>query len=165
MGDHGIAVLAARNQLGFTTAIQSDIAPLNHLIQAALQAAPEIHVLRDPTRGGLATTLNEIACQSQVNILLEETAIPVQREVRAACEMLGFDPLYVANEGKVIVILPAFQAEAALAALRNHPRGSQAAIIGTVTERSSSPRVSMHTLIGGTRIVDMLSGEMLPRIC
>lgn len=165
MGDHGIAVLAARNQLGFTTAIQSDIAPLNHLIQAALQAAPEIHVLRDPTRGGLATTLNEIACQSQVNILLKETAIPVQREVRAACEMLGFDPLYVANEGKVIVILPAFQAEAALAALRNHPRGSQAAIIGTVTERSSSPRVSMHTLIGGTRIVDMLSGEMLPRIC
>ena len=136
MGDHGIAVLAARNQLGFSTTIQSDVAPLNHLIQAALQAAPQIHVLRDPTRGGLATTLNEIACQSQVNILLEETAIPVKREVRAACEMLGFDPLYVANEGKVIIILPASQADAALAALRTHPLGSQAAMIGRVIEAS-----------------------------
>jgi hydrogenase expression/formation protein HypE len=165
LGDHGIAVLAARNQLGFKTTIQSDVAPLNHLIQAALQAAPDIHVLRDPTRGGLATTLNEIACQSQVNIQLEETAIPVKREVRAACEMLGFDPLYVANEGKVIIILPAVQADAALAALRDHPLGSQAVLIGHVTESSVSPRVSMHTLIGGTRIVDMLSGEMLPRIC
>ena len=165
MGDHGIAVLAARNQLGFSTPIQSDVAPLNHLIGAALQAAPQIHVLRDPTRGGLATTLNEIACQSQVNILLEETAIPVKREVRAACEMLGFDPLYVANEGKVIVILPDSQAQAALAALRNHPLGIDAAIIGKVTQSSASPRVSMNTLIGGTRIVDMLSGEMLPRIC
>ncbi len=165
MGDHGIAVLAARNQLGFTTTIQSDVAPLNHLIQAALQAAPQIHVLRDPTRGGLATTLNEIACQSQVDIELDETAIPVKREVRAACEMLGFDPLYVANEGKVILIIPAAQAEPALAALKNHPLGSQAALIGRVTAASASPRVSMRTIIGGTRIVDMLSGEMLPRIC
>ena len=166
MGDHGIAVLAARNQLGFKTTIQSDVAPLNHLIQAALQAAPDIHVLRDPTRGGLATTLNEIALQSHVNMQLEETAIPIKREVRGACEMLGFDPLYVANEGKVIIILPEEQAEAALAALRNHPYGKEAALIGKVTACSgTTPRVSMQTLIGGTRIVDMLSGEMLPRIC
>ena len=165
MGDHGIAVLAARNQLGFKTTLQSDVAPLNHLIQAALQAAPDIHVLRDPTRGGLATTLNEIALQSHINIRLEETAIPVKREVRGACEMLGFDPLYVANEGKVIIILPKSQAEAALTALRAHPYGKEAALIGTVTECQTTPRVSMQTLIGGTRIVDMLSGEMLPRIC
>ncbi len=102
MGDHGIAVLAARNQLGFTTTIQSDVAPLNQLIHAVLDAAPDVHVLRDPTRGGLATTLNEIASQSSVDIHLVETAIPVKREVQGACEMLGFDPLYVANEGKVI---------------------------------------------------------------
>jgi hydrogenase expression/formation protein HypE len=165
MGDHGIAVLAARNQLGFKTTIQSDVAPLNHLIQTALKAAPDIHVLRDPTRGGLATTLNEIALQSHVNIQLDETTIPVKREVQAACEMLGFDPLYVANEGKVIVILPENQAQAALTALKNHPFGAEAAIIGKVTDLSAKPRVSMRTLIGGTRIVDMLSGEMLPRIC
>jgi hydrogenase expression/formation protein HypE len=166
MGDHGIAVLAARNQLGFTTTIQSDVAPLNGLIRAALQAAPSIHVLRDPTRGGLATTLNEIALQSQVDIHLEETAIPVKREVRASCEMLGFDPLYVANEGKVIVILPEGQTQAALDALHAHPFGKDAVVIGHVeTPSGNTPRVSMHTLIGGTRIVDMLSGEMLPRIC
>jgi hydrogenase expression/formation protein HypE len=166
MGDHGIAVLAARNQLGFSTTIQSDVAPLNGLIRAALQAAPAIHVLRDPTRGGLATTLNEIALQSQVDIHLEETAIPVKREVRAACEMLGFDPLYVANEGKVIIILPQEQAQAALDALHAHPLGKDAVLIGQVESQAGSiPRVSMHTLIGGTRIVDMLSGEMLPRIC
>ena len=165
LGDHGIAVLAARNQLGFTTTIQSDVAPLNHLIQSALKAAPGIHVLRDPTRGGLATTLNEIALQSKVNIQLEETVIPIKREVQAACEMLGFDPLYIANEGKVIIILPEFQAEAALNALKSHPLGKDAAIIGKVTSAQGTPRVSMHTLIGGTRIVDMLTGEMLPRIC
>jgi hydrogenase expression/formation protein HypE len=166
MGDHGIAVLAARNQLGFTTTIQSDVAPLNNLIQSILQAAPDVHVLRDPTRGGLATTLNEIALQSKVDIQLEETAIPVKREVRAACEMLGFDPLYVANEGKVIVILPQKQAQAALDALQAHPLGQDAALVGQVNAcAGTTPRVSMHTLIGGTRIVDMLSGEMLPRIC
>ena len=142
------------------------MAPLNGLIRAALQAAPSIHVLRDPTRGGLATTLNEIALQSQVDIHLEETAIPVKREVRAACEMLGFDPLYVANEGKVIVILPKEQAQAALDALHAHPYGKDAVLIGYVeAPAGNTPRVSMHTLIGGTRIVDMLSGEMLPRIC
>ncbi len=165
IGDHGIAILAARNQLGFSTTIQSDVAPLNYLIQSALHAAPQIHVLRDPTRGGLATTLNEIALQSLANIQLDETAIPVKREVRAACEMLGFDPLYVANEGKVVVILPAGQAQAALAALKAHPLGSDAAVIGEVTACERTPRVSMRTIIGGTRVVDMLSGEMLPRIC
>jgi hydrogenase expression/formation protein HypE len=165
LGDHGIAVLAAREQLGFTTTVQSDVAPLNHLIRAALDAAPGIHVLRDPTRGGLATTLNEIALQSKVDIHLDESAIPIKREVRAACEMLGFDPLYVANEGKVIVILPEKQALAALAALHAHPLGKDAALIGKVSNCEGTPRVSMRSLIGGTRIVDMLSGEMLPRIC
>jgi hydrogenase expression/formation protein HypE len=164
LGDHGIAVLAARNELGFTTTIQSDVAPLNHLIQAVLDAAPDIHVLRDPTRGGLATTLNEIALQSKVDIYLEETAIPVKREVRGACEMLGFDPLYVANEGKVIIILPEDQVNTALETLKAHPLGENAALIGKVTESGKTARVSMQTIIGGTRIVDMLTGEMLPRI-
>jgi len=165
IGDHGIAILAARNQLGFRTTIQSDVAPLNHLIQAVLETAPNIHVLRDPTRGGLATTLNEIAAQSQVNFLLEEDKIPVKKEVQAACELLGFDPLYVANEGKVLIILPEIQSEAALKALKKHPFGREATLIGKVTPMQGSPRVRMHTSIGGTRIVDMLSGEMLPRIC
>jgi hydrogenase expression/formation protein HypE len=164
IGDHGIAVLAARGDLKFTTTIQSDVAPLNHLIQKILEAAPYVHVLRDPTRGGLATSLNEIALQSQVSILLEEDAIPVIPEVRAACEMLGFDPLYVANEGKVIIILPANEAETALQTLHEHPLGKNAARIGVV-KKDPPKRVLMKTLIGGTRIVDMLAGEMLPRIC
>ncbi len=165
LGDHGIAVLAARNELGFKTTIQSDVAPLNHLIQTVLKAAPDVHVMRDPTRGGLATTLNEIALQSNVDIQLEETAIPIKREVRGACEMLGFDPLYIANEGKVIIILPEYQANAALKALNDHPLGKEAALIGKVVKNSTTARVSMKTVIGGTRIVDMLTGEMLPRIC
>lgn len=164
IGDHGIAVLAARGDLKFTTTIQSDVAPLNHLIQNTLISAPHVHVLRDPTRGGLATSLNEIALQSQVSILLDEDAIPVKREVRAACEMLGFDPLYVANEGKVIIILPAKEVDAALLALHNHPLGKNAAKIGFI-RKDASNRVLMKTGIGGTRIVDMLAGEMLPRIC
>ena len=164
VGAHGIAVLAARGELGFETEIQSDVAPLNHMIQALLQAAPHTHVLRDPTRGGLATTLNEIAQQSQVGIWVDEQAIPVLPAVRAASEMLGFDPLYIANEGKLIVIVPPDEADAALMAMRNHPFGSQAVIIGRV-EPSPAGRVLLQTLIGGTRILDMLSGEMLPRIC
>jgi hydrogenase expression/formation protein HypE len=124
VGDHGIAVLAARGDLGFETDIESDTAPLNHLIQAVLEAAPHTHVLRDPTRGGLATTLNEIAGQSKTCILLDESAILVRPEVRAACEMLGFDPLYVANEGKVIVIVPAEEADRALSAMRSCRAGS-----------------------------------------
>ncbi len=164
IGDHGIAVLAARGELKFSTTMQSDVAPLNHLIQTILSAAPHVHVLRDPTRGGLATSLNEIAQQSQVGMLLEEDAIPVKPEVQAACEMLGFDPLYVANEGKVIIILPAKDTDAVLHTLHNHPLGKNAAKIGVV-KKDSSNRVLMKTLIGGTRIVDMLAGEMLPRIC
>jgi hydrogenase expression/formation protein HypE len=164
IGDHGIAVLAARGDLKFSTTIQSDVAPLNHLIWNILEAAPHVHVLRDPTRGGLATSLNEIAQQSQVSILLEEDSIPIKSEVRAACEMLGFDPLYVANEGKVIIILPANEADAALQTLHDHPLGKNAAKIGFV-KREPSKRVFMQTLIGGTRVVDMLAGEMLPRIC
>ncbi len=164
LGDHGIAVLAARGELGFETGVESDVAPLNHLIADVLAAAPNTHVLRDPTRGGLATTLNEIAAQSRVSIWLEEKSIPLNPSVRAACEMLGFDPLYVANEGKLIVIVPEAEAEAALAAMRASPYGRAAARVGTV--RAADPgRVLVRTLIGGTRIMDMLAGEMLPRIC
>lgn len=164
MGDHGIAVLAARGELGFETDVRSDIAPLNHLIEAVLQAAPHTHVLRDPTRGGLATTLNEIAMQSNVAILLDEESIPIKSSVQAACEMLGFDPLYIANEGKVIVITPAEEAEAALLAMRRSPYGQDAARIGVV-QAAPARRVLLRTLIGATRVLDMLAGEMLPRIC
>lgn len=164
IGDHGIAVLAERGELGFSATVESDVAPLNGLIENVLQAAPHTHVLRDPTRGGLATTLNEIASQSQVGILIKEETIPIQSAVRAACEMLGFDPLYIANEGKVVVIVPAEEAAAALAAMRNHPYGQQAASIGVVTAKNAG-RVLLHTTIGATRILDMLAGEILPRIC
>lgn len=164
MGDHGIAVLGARGDLGFEADVQSDVAPLNGLIAALLEATPHIHVLRDPTRGGLATTLNEIARQSNVNLLLRENTTPVTPAVAAACEMLGFDPLYIANEGKLIVIVGAAGAEATLAALRAHPYGRAAAIIGEV--RATPPgRVLLKTEIGSTRIVDVLMGELLPRIC
>ena len=164
LGDHGIAVLGARGELGFETGVQSDVAPLNGLIADVLTAAPDVHVLRDPTRGGLATTLNEIATQSETCILLDEKSIPVQPAVQAACEMLGFDPLYVANEGKVIIIVPAAQADAALGALRRHPYGANAVKIGVV-QAEPHRRVLLRTLIGGTRILDVLAGEMLPRIC
>ena len=165
IGDHGIAVLAARNELGFRTTITSDVAPLNHVIQSVLKVAPDVHVLRDPTRGGLATSLNEIATQSGQSIELVETDIPVKQEVRSACEMLGFDPMYIANEGKVIIILPKAQAQAAIEALHAHPLGKDAVVIGRVIPPTGTPRVTLKTVIGGTRIVDMLSGEMLPRIC
>ena len=164
MGAHGIAVLAARDELGFETDIQSDVAPLNKMIQELLLAAPHTHVLRDPTRGGLATTLNEIAAQSQVGIWIEERTVPVLPAVRAASEMLGFDPLYIANEGKLIVIVPQDEADAAIMAMRKNKYGAQAVQIGRV-EATPAGRVLLHTLVGGTRILDMLSGEMLPRIC
>ncbi|GAB4522089.1 MAG: hydrogenase expression/formation protein HypE [Anaerolineales bacterium] len=164
IGDHGIAVLAARGELGFEAEVQSDVAPLNHLIAALLEACPQAHVLRDPTRGGVATTLNEIAQQSQTGIVLYEDQIPVRPAVQAACEMLGFDPLYVANEGKVLVIVPQEQADAALLAMRSARYGEQAALIGEVRPVPQG-RVLMQTAIGSLRVVDMLSGEMLPRIC
>lgn len=164
LGDHGIAVLSARGEMGFETEIQSDVAPLNQMIAGLLRVCPHVHVLRDPTRGGLATTLNEIALQSRVCIMLEEKAIPVTPPVRTACEMLGFDPLYVANEGKVIIILPADEVEAGLQYLHSHHYGKFAVRIGEVQENPKD-KVLMKTIIGGTRILDMLAGELLPRIC
>jgi len=164
LGDHGIAVLSARGELGFEAKVVSDTAPLNHMIEAILQAAPHTHVLRDPTRGGLATTLNEIANQSNVGIHLVEENIPVNPVTLSACEMLGFDPLYVANEGKLIVITPPEEAEAALQAIRKSRYGTQAAMIGLV-EAAPARQVLLKTSIGGSRLLDVLAGELLPRIC
>jgi len=164
LGDHGIAVLSARNELSFETSINSDVAPLNSLVEQMLKKAPHTHVLRDPTRGGLATTLNEIARQSQVSILINESMIPVKQAVKAVCEMLGFDPLYLANEGKFIAIVPPDEAEFALAAIQNHPYGKDAVIIGSV-EGMDPGSVIMITPYGSSRILTMLAGEILPRIC
>jgi hydrogenase expression/formation protein HypE len=164
IGDHGIAVLAARGELGLEIDVQSDVAPLNKLVAAMLDASDSVHVLRDPTRGGLATTLNEIARQSQVGILIDERAVPVRPPVAAACEMLGFDPLYVANEGKLVAVVGREDAEAVLQAMRAAPYGAEAVRIGEVREAPQG-RVLVRTEIGTTRVVDMLAGEMLPRIC
>jgi hydrogenase expression/formation protein HypE len=168
IGDHGIAVVSQREGLAFQTTIESDVAPLNGLVAAIVKSQSAItnpiHALRDPTRGGLATTLNEIARQSGVAIRLEEAAIPVRDGVRAACELLGYDPLYVANEGKLVAMVAPEAAEAVLAAMRQHPLGAEAAVIGTVAAEPAG-RVLLRTRIGGTRLVDMLTGEMLPRIC
>jgi hydrogenase expression/formation protein HypE len=164
IGDHGIAVLDARGELGFQSTVASDVAPLNHLIEAMLNASSQVHVLRDPTRGGLATTLNEIATQSNLGILLMEEKISVRPDVAAACEMLGFDPLYVANEGKLVAIVAPEDAESVLEAMRATRYGEAAVVIGEVT-REPRGRVLLKTPLGSTRIVDMLAGEMLPRIC
>jgi hydrogenase expression/formation protein HypE len=164
IGDHGMAVLAARGELGFEVDLQSDVAPLNGLIAAMLETSARIHVLRDPTRGGLATTLNEIALQSGVSILLEEATIPVRQQVAAICEVLGFDPLYVANEGKLVAILPAPEAGRVLEVMRRTHYGQGAVQIGRVLADNPG-RVLMETRLGSTRVVDRLAGEMLPRIC
>lgn len=164
LGDHGIAVLGARGELGFQSSLQSDVAPLNHLIAAMLDACPNIHVLRDPTRGGLATTLNEIAAQSNAGILLKEETIPVHPEVNAACEMLGFDPLYVANEGKLVAIVPKEDAKKILGVMKSTKYGEGAVIIGEVIAEPRG-RLLLKTPLGSTRVADMLAGEMLPRIC
>ncbi|MGD8207306.1 MAG: hydrogenase expression/formation protein HypE, partial [Thiohalocapsa sp.] len=164
IGEHGVAVMSKRENLGFETEIRSDTAALHDLVAAMIDAVPEIHALRDPTRGGLATTLNELAQQSDVGMWLQESAIPVRPEVAAACELLGLDPLYVANEGKLIAICPAEHAEPLLAAMRSHPRGRDAAIIGRVTD-DRHRFVQMETALGGSRICDWLAGEQLPRIC
>lgn len=164
LGDHGIAVLEARQELGFETEIQSDIAPLNHLVETMLQTSNEIHVLRDPTRGGLATSLNEIARQSQIGILLNESSIPVKPAVSTACEMLGFDPLHIANEGKLIAIVAREEAERIVLAMQGSRYGEETVIIGEVQENPAG-RVLMKTEIGSTRVVDVPSGEILPRIC
>ena len=164
MGDHGIAVLSARGELGLETEVQSDMAPLNHLVAAAIRASSQVHVLRDPTRGGVATTLNEIARQSNVGIVLNEASLPVRPAVSAACELLGFDPLYVANEGKVLVVVAREDAERVLAAMRAAPYGAEAVVIGEV-RTGPAGRVLLKTLIGSHRVVDVMAGEMLPRIC
>lgn len=164
IADHGIAILSARGELGLQSNIMSDVAPLNNMIKELLLAAPDTHVLRDPSRGGLATSLNEIATQSQVGIVIEEDTIPLNDSVRSACEMLGFDPLYIANEGKLIAIVPASQSKAALTALRKNPYGIMATRIGVICADTPG-RVLLHTSLGGTRLLDMLAGEILPRIC
>ncbi len=164
LGDHGLAVLAARGQLGFAIDVESDVAPLNGLVETLFDSGAEVHVLRDPTRGGVATTLNEIARQSGVSITLDEEAIPVRPAVVSACELLGFDPLFVANEGRVVAIVAPGSGQAALEAVWKHPLGSEARQIGVV-EAGPAGRVRLKTRLGTTRVVEMLSGEMLPRIC
>lgn len=164
LGEHGMAVMSQRENLGFASPIVSDSAALHTLAAALMAASPGLRLMRDPTRGGLATTLNEIARQSGVGMQLQEDAIPLQPAVRAACEFLGLDPLYVANEGKLIAVCPAAEADAALAALRAHPLGRHAANIGQVV---ADPHhfVRVRTPFGGERLLDWLAGEMLPRIC
>lgn len=164
IGEHGIAILAQREGLEFESTIESDSAALHTLTAEMLKVTSDIRCMRDPTRGGLSSALNEIAVQSQVGIELEESAILVREEVEGACEMLGLDPLYVANEGKLIAIVDPGVAHDVLAAVRNHPLGQQARIIGKVT-RKNAGLVTMKTPLGTTRIVDMLSGDQLPRIC
>jgi len=163
IGDHGIAVLSAREDLGFETKLESDVAPLNHLVETMISAG-EIHVLRDPTRGGLATSLVEIAEQSNVMVEIDEQTLPVKPAVKAACEMLGFDPLYVANEGKLVAFVKEDNAAKVLDVMKKMNYGMDSAIIGRVIGIGKS-QVRMRTAIGGTRLVDMLPGEMLPRIC
>ncbi len=167
LGDHGITIMSCRESLSFSADLESDSAPLNHLVASVLEAAPHVRCFRDPTRGGLASTLNELASQSQVDIAIEEEAIPVKPAVLGACEMLGYDVLQVANEGKMVCVVPADEADAALAAMRANCYGSDAAIIGQVydAQPERGPKVFLNTAFGGTRILDMLVGEQLPRIC
>jgi hydrogenase expression/formation protein HypE len=164
IGDHGIAVMAKREGLELDTDIQSDCAPLNGLVDDILAEGEAIRVLRDPTRGGVATTLKEIALQSDVTITLDESAFPLKRAVRGVCSVLGLDPLYVANEGKVLVFVSPEAADRVLDRLRRHPLGRESAIIGEVTSAGGA-KVRMETITGGMRAVEMLAGEQLPRIC
>jgi hydrogenase expression/formation protein HypE len=161
---HGIAIMSVREGIEFETQVLSDTAPLNGLVSAVLAVAQDIHVLRDPTRGGITSALSEIALSARVGILLEEAKIPISEEVKGACEILGLDPLYVANEGKLLAIVAPEEAASILSAMQAHPLGEKAAVIGTVTDDHRG-FVFMKTRIGGTRVVDMLSGEQLPRIC
>jgi hydrogenase expression/formation protein HypE len=162
---HGIAIMSVREGLAFETTLESDSAPLHDMVAPMLTAVGEqVHVLRDPTRGGLSSSLNEIAAQANVGIRLYENQIPLAEQVRGACELLGLDPLYVANEGKCLAIVARDAADRVLAVMRQHPLGKQAAIIGEVTHEHAG-RVMMRSHIGGLRVVDMLSGEQLPRIC
>lgn len=164
LGDHGATILAARGDLALSSALQSDCAALGRLMQAALAAAPGIRAARDCTRGGLASALNEIAAEAGVGIEIHETLLPLRDEVRGMCEILGLDPLYLANEGRLVLFCPEDQAEAALAAMRSLPEGAGACVIGRV-QAGVAGRVTMRTAFGGARLVDMLVGEQLPRIC
>lgn len=164
IGDHGIAVMSQREGLRFSMTLESDCAPLNKLVSQMLETSSRIHCLRDPTRGGLATTLNELARQSKAGIVVEEANIPVKEEVKAACELLGLDPVYVANEGKMVALVDPADADKILARMKKNSYGRDAAIIGGVTNEHQG-KVIMKTKLGPSRIVDMLSGELLPRIC
>ncbi len=167
IGDHGIAVISERESLEFEAAVDSDVAPLGGLVGELLSDGHEIHFMRDPTRGGVAAALNELATASGSAIMLEEDSVPVRPAVVAACEMLGFDPLYVANEGKMLIVCPEDTAEGVLTTMRAHPLGASASIIGRIIDPSDvgPGRVLMKTSVGGTRIVDMPYGEQIPRIC
>jgi len=164
IADHGITILTQREGLTFETSITSDSAALNHMVNEMFSVSKQIHVLRDPTRGGVGTALNEIAEKSKVGIRIFEEQIPLKTEVAATCELLGFDPLYLANEGKLLAFVPALDTKAVLAAIRQNPFGKDATVIGEVVDDHQG-RVIMETRIGGSRIVDMLAGEQLPRIC
>lgn len=164
LGDHAVTIMAGRHGLTLPAAVTSDCAPLSDMIAGVLAAVPQVAVLRDPTRGGLAATLNELAQQAGVGLLVDETAIPVKPEVAAVCDILGFDPLYLANEGKVVAIVETNYAQAVLAAMQRHPLGRAAAIIGQV-QAASAGQVGLRTAIGGLRLLDMPVGDQLPRIC
>lgn len=164
LGDHGIAVISTREGLSFSTDIRTDAAPLNALVAAVRAAAPDVRCFRDPTRGGLSSTLNELAQASGVSITIDERDVPVRDQVRGACEMLGYDVFQVANEGKMVAVVPAEQAEAALEAMKTTPYGEDAALIGAVGDAPAG-KVYVRTAFGATRVMDMLVGEQLPRIC
>lgn len=164
LGDHSIAVMGERHGLKLPETVVSDCAPLNGLLQAVLEKVPQVAVLRDPTRGGLATTLNEIAGQANVGILLDEECIPVKPAVKAACDILGFDPLYLANEGKTIVFVEKLYTKEVLSIMQAHPYGREARVIGTVAAQPAG-KVGLKTCVGGVRLLDMLTGGQLPRIC
>jgi hydrogenase expression/formation protein HypE len=164
LGDHGVAVLSVREGLQLDTTLESDCAPLHDLCRAVLQAGEGVRCMRDPTRGGLSSALHELASASQVGVVLDEAALPLRPEVRGACELFGLDPLYVANEGKLMAVVAPEAAERVLAAMRAHPLGARAAIVGEV--RAQSPGlVTIRSVVGGERLVPQLAGEQLPRIC
>ncbi len=164
IADHGMAVMARREGIQFSSEILSDCAPLHELVAAILEVTPNVHCLRDPTRGGLAASLNEIAAQSGVCMEIDESAVPVSEDVRVACELLGIDPLHVANEGKMVAIVPSEQAAAVVAAMRRDPYGEKAVLIGQV-QAGPAGRVHLRTAVGSLRILDVPAGDLLPRIC
>ena len=164
IGDHGSCILLERENMGFQAEIKSDCAPLSGLVKDMLEVASDIHVLRDPTRGGVATTLNEIAVQSNVTISIDEEMLPIKREVQGVCELLGMEPMYMANEGKLLIFVPGDQAESVLEVIRNNKYGKDASIIGEVINEGEA-KVVLKALSGGTRIIKLLAGDQLPRIC